>query len=162
MTQRFDNLATKFVKFITMSAPPKGPAIYGTTDGGVAIAVNGVQIAKFGGTGGNQGAPVAVLAGDVAIPIVGGSYAITKGSAAALTLAAPTSGSQASGGQDGLRILVTSNTAFAHVITATGLLQTGATAVNTATFAAHAGATVELMAYGGKWNVVAANAVSFG
>ncbi len=79
---------------------------------------------------------------------------LTKGSAAALTLAAPTAT------VDDFKIIVlTSNTAFAHVLTATGLLQTGTATVNVATFAAFAGASLTLMAYQGKWNVISLNAV---
>jgi hypothetical protein len=99
-----------------------------------------------------------ILAGDGAIPIQANdkSYVVTKGSAAALTLAAPTAGTH-----DGAKITVTSNTAFAHVITTVGLLQAGTAAVNTATFAAQKGASVTLMAYQGKWCVISANAQTF-
>ena len=49
-------------------------------------------------------------------PHTPGRYIITKGSAAALTLGAPVSGAE-----DGLQLLITSSTAFAHTLTATGL-----------------------------------------
>lgn len=74
------------------------------------------------------------------------TYLISKGSAAAITLAAPVAGTD-----DGKCIQFISTTAFAHVITATGLLRTGAAAVNTATTAAQIGAQVVFMALGGKW-----------
>ncbi len=95
------------------------------------------------------------ITGDAAIlPHVQATYALTKGSAAALTLAAPTAGTD-----DFKTIVLTSNTAFAHVLTATGLLQTGTATVNVATFAAFAGASLTLMAYQGKWNVISSTAV---
>ena len=84
-------------------------------------------------------------------PSQSATYEITLGSAAALTLAAPS--------QDGLNIIVISSTAFAHTITATGLFQTGAATVNVATFPADAGATLSLMSFKGKWQVVSLNAV---
>lgn len=112
--------------------------------------------------GTNGSAPV-LYAANGAISIAPQLGVITKtGSLAALTLAAPTAGSVASGGQDNTKIVITSNTAFAHTITSTGLIQDGVTggAKTTATFAAFAGATIELVAYAGKWNVVALNAVT--
>lgn len=84
------------------------------------------------------------------------NYIVTGSAVDAMTLAAPTSGID-----DGVEIFVSSNTAYAHTITATGLLQTGATYVNVATFAAHPGAGVRLKAYAGKWNVMYANAITF-
>ena len=103
----------------------------------------------------NQLGPV-TLSADGAIPVIGGSYKITKGSAAALTLAAPTTA------QDGMVLNIVSNSDYAHVITATDLLDDGVTggAKDTATFAAFAGAAITLMAVGGKWSVVSKNAVT--
>lgn len=80
-----------------------------------------------------------------AIAPAAGSYVITKAGVAAMTLAAPAT--------DGLNLFVTSSTANAHTITATGLLQTGSANVNVATFAAFAGATVQFISFSGKWNV---------
>ena len=113
--------------------------------------VNGIQAATLGGS-------IALLGASGAIPPhISSTYVITNGSAlAALTLAAPTATVD-----DGTVITVTSNTAFAHTITATGLLQTGAATVNVATFAAHPGASVTLMAYQGLWNVISQNAITF-
>jgi hypothetical protein len=100
--------------------------------------------------------PPALLAADGAIPIVTGAYVITKGSAAALTLAAPTAA------QAGTRLTVMAGTAFAHVITATGLLDDGITggSKTTATFGAFVGASIELLAYNLKWIVVSKNVVT--
>lgn len=96
----------------------------------------------------------ALLAASGAIPVVSGASVITKAGVAALTLAAPVAGTQ-----DGVVLIITSNTAFAHTITATGLFQTGTATVNLATFAAFAGASIWLFAYQGKWNVLSLNAV---
>jgi hypothetical protein len=99
-----------------------------------------------------------VLAGDGAIPPhVQHVYVITKGSAAALTLAAPTAGAD-----DGNTITIFSSTAFAHVLTATGLLNTGSANHNTATWAAQLGGSLTLWAYGGKWYAEAQVGITFG
>jgi hypothetical protein len=62
---------------------------------------------------------------------------------------------------NGKRITITSTTAFAHVITATGLFKTGAATVNTATFAAFAGAGFTAVAEDGLWNIVASVGITF-
>jgi microcystin degradation protein MlrC len=84
------------------------------------------------------------------------TYVVTKAGVLADTLAAPTAGTD-----DGTVIVITSNTANAHTVTATGLLQDGSTTVNVATFAANPGASLTLMAYQGKWNVLSQNAITF-
>lgn len=84
------------------------------------------------------------------------NYVITKTSAAALTLAAPTAGTD-----DFKRIRVTSSTAFAHTVTATNLLMTGAAANDVATFANVAGAGLELQAYNGTWQVLSQVQITF-
>ena len=92
-----------------------------------------------------------------AIPIANGTVIMTKGSASAFTLAAPTVA------QNGTRMRFISNSAYAHVITATGLLQDGVTGggKNTATFGAFKGAALELEAYNdgtnGYWYVANKN-----
>lgn len=96
-----------------------------------------------------------VLSADGAVlPKVAATYVITKAGVAVLTLAAPTATTD-----DGKVITITSNTANAHTLTATGLFQTGTATVNLATFAAFAGASITLMAYQAKWNVISLNAV---
>lgn len=91
---------------------------------------------------------VALLAVDGAIPPhASGTYIVTKVTAAALTLAAPTAGTD-----DGITIAVYARTNVAHVITMTGLLEGGTAAVNTITFpTAGAGAGISLRADNGKW-----------
>lgn len=92
-----------------------------------------------------------VLSGDGAIATASGNanfsglVSITKGSAAALTLAAPPG--------DGLQLIIVSETAFAHVITATPGLQPGT--VTTFTFSAIAGDTLILESRNGSWWMIA-------
>ena len=96
-----------------------------------------------------------LLSADGAIaPGAAATYVITKGSAAALTLAAPSS--------DFIRLTIVSSTAYAHVITATNLLDDGVTggAKDTATFGAFAGASIELLGYDGTWHVISKNVVT--
>ena len=77
-------------------------------------------------------------------------YSVNKASAAAITLVAP------SKAQDGITLVFTSQTAAAHVITATSLLADAVSGSphTTATFAAYIGATLTITAQNGVWNVV--------
>lgn len=78
-------------------------------------------------------------------------FAITKATAAAIVLVAP------SKAQDGLVVVFTSLTAVLHVLTATALLANGATGspYTTATGAdSKIGASLTLQAQNGLWNVV--------
>lgn len=79
------------------------------------------------------------------------NYVVTKAGTDAMTLAAPTAGTD-----DGAILTVTSATANAHTITATGLINNGTTGGphNTATFAAFSGASITLMAYNALWYVL--------
>ena len=97
------------------------------------------------------------LTANGAIPAHGShTYVITKAGVAAMTLAAPTAVTD-----DGNEIVVTSDTANAHTITATGLLDTGTASVNVATFAGQKGAGLSLLAYNGRWKVTAAVGITF-
>jgi hypothetical protein len=93
---------------------------------------------------------------DGAIAVKNGTAVLTKGSAGAYTLAAPTAE------QAGTRLRITNQTAFAHVVTSTGNLFDGAEATgdNTATFGAFPGSTIELEAVNERWNVVSVVAVT--
>lgn len=94
---------------------------------------------------GNAIKAVTVASGDGAIAVAPGTTVITKGSAAALTLAAPTATDH-----DGYVINVVSTTAFAHVITfASGKINGGSNI--TITFGNVAGSGVSLIAYQGVW-----------
>lgn len=90
-------------------------------------------------------------------PSVQARYFISKASAAALALAAPIVGDD-----DNTEIEIVSTTNFAHVLTATGILLNGSSSVNKATMAARAGASIQLVAYQGKWYVLGANQITFG
>jgi hypothetical protein len=97
---------------------------------------------------------ILAYAADGAIQPRSGVHALTKAGVGAYTLAAPS--------RDGLRMKIFNRTANAHVITATGLIDDGVTggSKNTMTFGAFAGASIDLVSYGGKYNVVAKNVVT--
>jgi hypothetical protein len=98
----------------------------------------------------------AAYAADGAIAIAAGTARLTKAGVGAYTLAAPTAA------QEGVFLTIISQSANAHVVTATGLLDDGVTggAKNTATFAAFVGATIVLRATNLKWAVVSVKAVT--
>lgn len=80
---------------------------------------------------------------------------ITKGSAAALTLAAPTAGSPARGGHDGMRITIYSTTAYAHTVTNTSPgFNNLSTSGDVGTFGAAVGNYLVVEAYNGIWYTV--------
>jgi hypothetical protein len=91
-------------------------------------------------------------------PLVPAIFQINKAGVLADTLAAPVAGAT---NDDGKIIWIVSNTANAHTVTATGLYQSGSAAVNLATFAAFAGAGMQLMALNAKWVVVTSVGVTF-
>jgi len=93
---------------------------------------------------------------DGALTKTTGLKALTKATAGAYTLAAPTVD------EEGAEITIVSDTAAAHVVTATGLIQDGVTggSKTTMTFAAFAGASIKLVAHALKWTVVSKNVVT--
>jgi len=103
--------------------------------------------------------PVTIQAVDGALPITTGIVKLTKGSIGAFTLAAP------SAAQEGTELRIVSGSAFAHVVTATGLINNGVTggAKSTITFGAFVGASISLVAITtagavtGTWYVLAIN-----
>ena len=91
------------------------------------------------------------------------TYFITKGTAAAITLAAPTAGLPRKGGHDGMRITFVSTTAAAHTVTnsSPGFNNNGGSSdVGTFGVAIGNGFTVE--AYNGAWYVVSSVNVTLG
>lgn len=92
---------------------------------------------------------------------VSGTVRVTTAGVNAMTLAAPTLGAQINGGDAGRTLLIISETANAHTLTATGLLKTGSASVNVATFAAFPGASLTLRATAGLWYVIAQNGITF-
>lgn len=95
-----------------------------------------------------------LAAADGAISVKSGLVIITKATAAALTLAAPTAGAISRGGDDGKQLYIISNTAAAHTVTQTtpGYNSAG-TAGDVATFGAAIGNNLVLRAYNGAWLV---------
>jgi len=98
---------------------------------------------------------VSTYTADGAIALTGGIHSIEKTSAAAMTVAAPSS-------QDGTELTIVANTDFAHVITFTGsTLLDGTTGANlTVTLAAFKGSSLTVQAIGTKWLVKAQNTVT--
>ena len=92
-----------------------------------------------------KSAVVAALV-DGAIAIKSGVVMITKATAAALTLATPTTG------QNGTRITILAQTAAAHTVTAAtiGFNEGGAT-TDVATFGGAIGDGMTVVAYNGEW-----------
>jgi hypothetical protein len=93
--------------------------------------------------------------GAITVPPHTATVLIDKGSAAALTLAAPAKD------QDGLTLTIISVTPYAHVVTATTLVADGVSGSphTTMTFAAFKGASITLRAEQGLWTVIANNNV---
>lgn len=103
--------------------------------------------------------PAAVdIPGDGAIDITqSGTVTLSKGSAAAITIAAPGTGNI------GVEKKIIANSAFAHVVTFTGgTLNSGAAGTATWTAAAHAGSSVWIRAVDAThWSVIAQNLGAF-
>ena len=79
---------------------------------------------------------------------------VTKGTAAALTLAAPTAGAPEKGGHDGMRIYFVDVAGAAHTLTVTGGFNGAGTTSDVGTFGGAKGDHVTLEAYNGAWYVV--------
>jgi hypothetical protein len=87
-----------------------------------------------------------VLAADGAIAISFGTVIITKGSIAAITIAAPVATTD-----DFKTLRIVTTTAFAHVVTSGTVGFNAKGSSGTATFAAAKGNAVHLVAYQGNW-----------
>jgi hypothetical protein len=95
--------------------------------------------------------------GVIAVPIKDTIVNITKATAlSSTTLAAPSTAS------NGVQLTLTSQTAAAHVITATSLVGDAVSGSphTTMTFAAYIGATITLIAQNGIWNVKSSTGVT--
>jgi hypothetical protein len=99
---------------------------------------------------------------DGAVQIKEGQLVITKATAIALTLPAPTAGlpTAAIPGDDGKVLRITSTTAVAHVITCPQGFN-GKGASGTATFGAAKGNGMVLMAQGGQWYNVSNTGITY-
>lgn len=93
---------------------------------------------------------------DGAIDPKAGVAVLTKETAGAYTLAAPAAA------DTGRTLIIISDSAAAHVVTATDLLEDGVTGgpKDTATFAAFKGAAITLLAYDERWMVLNKNVVT--
>lgn len=91
-----------------------------------------------------------VASADGAVTIKSGVVAITKGTAAALTIADPTSGTD-----DYKKLLVIATTAAAHTLSnaAGSGFNGGGAASDVGTFGGAKGDNITLVAYGGVWYV---------
>lgn len=87
--------------------------------------------------------PTQVITGDGAITINSGTVLLTKGSAAAITIAVPD--------QDGQTITVITTTAQAHVITQATVGFNAKGSSGTVTYTAAIGNSVTLTSYNGNW-----------
>ena len=97
------------------------------------------------------------VSGAIALPTQAfTTVVLSKAGVAAMTLVAPTKDI------DGFTLFITSTTAQAHTVTATSLINDGATGAphTTATFAAFKGAGITLQAQSGLWQVRANNNVT--
>lgn len=90
--------------------------------------------------------------GAIAVPVQDTKAYLGGTAALAMTLGAPGLAN------NGMELIITSQTAFAHVITTVSLLNTGVAGspFNTATFPAAIGASLFLVAQNGLWNVITA------
>lgn len=96
--------------------------------------------------------PVEVASTDGAISIKHGVVMITKPTAAALTLAAPTAGVD-----DGKTLHIISATAAAHTVTLSGGLNGAGAGADVGTFAAAAANRFSVVAYNGAWWALGVN-----
>lgn len=90
--------------------------------------------------------PTQVASADGAITIKSGVVIITKGTACALTLAAPTATDD-----DGKVLYIDSTTAAAHTVTISGGLRGAGTGADVGTFGGAIGDGIVLYAYNAKW-----------
>lgn len=95
--------------------------------------------------------------GAITIPEHDTVYFITKGTAAALTLAAPTATTH-----DGLTLKIISTTAAAHTVTHTEGFGGGTTSRDVATFGGAISDGMEIVAYQGVWYVANTRNVTLG
>lgn len=85
-----------------------------------------------------------------------GNYMINSADVDVMTLGAPTVGTD-----DGLMISIYSNTAHAHTLTTASLFQTGQAKYSVMTWAAYVGAGMVLRAYGGFWQVLYGQSMTY-
>jgi len=127
-------------------------ALSGTGTIGAGCTITSPTITGPTITGQNQ--PVTTISGDGAVTLSSGVVLLTKGSAAAITVAAPGAAGI------GTQITITTGSDFAHVVTFTGgTLWDGTAGANTTwTAAAVQGSSITFVGTTAtKWNVVSFN-----
>jgi hypothetical protein len=103
-----------------------------------------------------QGVPILLTgSADVINPHVNGNYIVKTSGVDAMTLTAPTAGTD-----DNLSVCIYSDTTNAHTITTASLFANGAALAAVATFKAFKGSGVTLRAYNGVWQVISSNVTS--
>lgn len=107
-----------------------------------AIGTINTTLAGLGASVGPGSVPTYAASGAITQKL--GTVSISAGSAAAMTLAAPTSGAD-----DGKRLTIISLSAFAHTVV--GAVGYSGTSNKTATFGAGVGNMLKLIALGGVW-----------
>lgn len=117
-------------------------------------ATKGAGATTFLGLNGTRRTPTLITANGAINPHASAWYLFTKAGVAAMTLAAPTAGTD-----DGVTIELTNTTTDQDTVTATGLFADGAATVNLATWPAHAGGTLIIRAYNGLWYLLSNNLV---
>lgn len=140
---------------VTLTAGAQVAGVIAAVDASGTVWVdieNAVRSASLGGKNWQ------LLSGstDAINPHIQANYMITTAGVDAATLAAPTAVTD-----DGVELIISSDTSQAHTITATGLLHTGTASVNVATFAAQKGAGLTLKAYNAKWKVLGSVGITF-
>jgi len=115
----------------------------GNAIGLLSAAVNQLDSTLFGIT-------KYTAAGAIAFGNGGSGIVVLKaGSAAAMTLAAPTAGLPSAGGQDGTRLVICAEDAYAYTVTTPSNSINGSKHI--ATFGAAVGDNIELFAHNGSW-----------
>jgi hypothetical protein len=98
-----------------------------------------------------------------AIDIKEGTAVLTKAGVGVMTLAAPTAGAPAAGGDDGKVLRVISATAQAHTLTqSSDGFNAGGSGSDVGTFGGAIGDGIVLVAYNAKWLVVSKTNVTLG
>jgi len=92
-----------------------------------------------------------VASANGAITIKDGFVFLTKAGVAAMTLADPTAGLPAAGGDDGKELTFVSTTAQAHTVTIAGGLNGVGASADVGTFGGAIGDRFSVVAYNGKW-----------
>jgi len=118
-----------------------------------ATVTAGVSLMDIRNAAGTSLANPTALTTNGAIPVTASAvFSITKAGVLADTLAATST--------NGIVLTVSSATAYAHTVTATGLY-VGAAGVNLATFAAYPGCYMTVQSISSKWLVLASAGVTF-